>query len=263
MLSQTTHNQSIIDQFTKQALPFSQKSALTDEAAFKLMMETCGLTTADNVLDVACGPGLTACAFAAVAAHVIGIDLTPAMIERARVRQVELGLTNLTWQVGDVTSLPYNEAAFSLVMTRYAFHHFLAPRVVLAEMKRVCQPGGRVRVIDAAPARDKADAYNCFEKLRDPSHTRALPPEELSASLSEAGLVEIETAFYQVEFELEKVLGASFPDAGDEERIRQIVLADLGKDSLGMGVHRRANDVYFFYPTMILVGTKPEEKLSR
>jgi ubiquinone/menaquinone biosynthesis C-methylase UbiE len=263
MLSQTTHNQSIIDQFTKQALPFSQKSALTDESAFKLMMETCGLMPADKVLDVACGPGLTACAFAALAAHVTGIDLTPAMIERARVRQAKLGLTNLTWQVGDVTSLPYNDAAFSLVMTRYSFHHFLAPRVVLAEMKRVCQPGGRVMVIDAAPARDKAEAYNRFEKLRDPSHTRALPPEELSALLSEAGLVEIKAAFYQVEFELEKALSASFPNTGDEERLRQIIQADIGKDSLGMGARRRANEIYFSYPTMILVGTKPEEKQSR
>jgi ubiquinone/menaquinone biosynthesis C-methylase UbiE len=92
------------------------------------------------------------------------------MIEHARMLQQTKGLTNVSWQVGDVRPLPYADALFSIVASRYAFHHFLDPGAVLAEMKRVCTPGGKVAVIDvtASPDPTKAAAYNRMEKLRDP-----------------------------------------------------------------------------------------------
>jgi ubiquinone/menaquinone biosynthesis C-methylase UbiE len=47
--------------------------------------------------------------------------LTPAMIEQAKLLQQEKKLNNMTWDVGDVTHLPYNDASFSLVVTRIVF----------------------------------------------------------------------------------------------------------------------------------------------
>jgi ubiquinone/menaquinone biosynthesis C-methylase UbiE len=255
-VDQATHNQSIIDQFTRQAIPFSQKSQLSSDEILGLMVETCGATAEDTVLDVACGPGLTACAFAKVAANVTGIDLTPAMLERAKARQAELGLANLTWDTGDVTALPYPDDSFSLVVTRYSFHHLLNPAAALSEMKRVCKPGGRVMVMDAAPAADKADAYNRMEKLRDPSHARAMPAEELLRMTREAGLGPVKTAFCEVEFDLETALSASFPNPGDEARLRQIFRDDVRTGEMGMGTHERGDKIYFHYPTVIIVGEK-------
>ncbi|HEU0177828.1 MAG TPA: methyltransferase domain-containing protein [Blastocatellia bacterium] len=252
------HNQSIVDQFTKQAIPFSQKPQLSSEEILDLMVGACGVTPQDVVLDVACGPGLTACALAKAAARVTGIDITPAMIERAKARQAEMGLTNLTWRVGDILSLPFPDESFSLVVTRYSFHHLLDPGAALAEMMRALKPGGRVMVMDAAPESSKVDAYNRMEKLRDPSHVRAMPPEELLRMAREAGLVNVRTAFCKVEFELEKTLAASFPNPGDEEKLRQIFSDDLMTDTLGMGAHRRGGEIHFHYPTIIIVGVKPE-----
>jgi ubiquinone/menaquinone biosynthesis C-methylase UbiE len=262
-LNQKKHNQSIVDQFTRQAIPFSQKSQMSSDAAFKLMIDMCEVNAADTVLDVACGPGMTACEFAKVAAQVTGIDLTPAMIKRAEARQADQAVTNLTWQIGDVSSLPYDDGSFSLVVTRFSFHHFLDPRVVLAEMTRVCAPGGRVMVWDSIPEASKADAYNQVEKLKDPSHARAMPAEELLALVAEAGLMNIRTAPFKLEFGLEKQLASMFPDPGDVETIRQIYLDDLITDSLGMGVHKRGEEIYFHYPTMIIVGTKPDQYRER
>ena len=145
------HQAAILDQFTRQAVPFSQQPVHSQEAFLDLLLQISGVGPADTVLDVACGPGLVACAFAARAQHVTGIDLTPAMIARAKQIQQERKLTNLTWQVGDVLPLPYPDASFSLVITRYTFHHFLDPRAVFAEMVRVCTRGeGRVLVADVA-----------------------------------------------------------------------------------------------------------------
>src|SRR4051812_35592756 len=134
------HQQLILEQFTKQAVPFSQMQHHSPE----LLLAASEVGSEDRVLDVACGPGLMACAFAKVARHVTGIDLTPAMIEQAKALQQAHALTNLTWHVGDVLLLPFPDASFSLVFTRYSFHHFLDPKAVLAEMVRVCQLNGRV-----------------------------------------------------------------------------------------------------------------------
>lgn len=263
MLQQTTHNSSIVDQFTKQAVPFSQKTAMSSDAIFQLMLEMCAVTARDKVLDVACGPGLTACAVAKVAQHVTGIDLTPAMIERARTRQAEQGLTNLSWHVGDVYALPFVDGAFSLVLTRFSFHHFLDPAAVLAEMIRVCATGGRVMVWDSVPEASKAAAYNELEKLKDPSHARALTEEELLGIIRAAGLTELKTAPFKLGFAVEQQLTGMFPNPGDDEKIRQIYTDNLTTDTLGMGVYKRGETIHFHYPTMIIVGTKPDQYRAR
>ena len=82
----------ILDQFTKQAVPFSEMPAHSNEESIRLFTDRAGIGPGDSVLDVACGPGLVACALARVARHVTGIDLTPAMIEQAQARQRALGL---------------------------------------------------------------------------------------------------------------------------------------------------------------------------
>ena len=125
--NQSEHKQAILDQFTKQAVPFMKKLGHADESAFQFYRDVTGVTSRDTVLDVACGPGLVACAFAVVARKVTGIDLTPAMIEQAKKLEEKKRLANMIWQVGDVLPLPYAEASFSLVTTRYSFHHFLEP----------------------------------------------------------------------------------------------------------------------------------------
>src|SRR5262245_25161222 len=184
----------ILDQFTRQAVPFAEMPAHSNDEANRLLITLAQVGPADTVLDVACGPGLVACALAEVARQVTGLDLTPAMIEQARIRQRSRGQENLTWVVGDAVPLPFPDDSFSVVVTRYSFHHFLDPKAVLAEMVRVCQPGGRVAVIDVfTSSPEQAEAYNRVEKLRDPSHVRALSVEELTRLCSDAGLREMTT----------------------------------------------------------------------
>ena len=77
----STHQDLILDQFTKQAVPFATAPGIQDEEALKLVVEFTGAGPNDTVLDVACGPGLVVCAFAPVVRHATGIDLTPAMID--------------------------------------------------------------------------------------------------------------------------------------------------------------------------------------
>src|SRR5689334_15085946 len=85
----TSNAETVIDQFTRQATPFANSAAMRDEDALRLLVEFSGAVPSDTVLDVACGPGLVVTAFARACRHATGIDLTPAMIEKARERSEE------------------------------------------------------------------------------------------------------------------------------------------------------------------------------
>ncbi|MBI1846447.1 MAG: methyltransferase domain-containing protein [Candidatus Rokubacteria bacterium] len=251
-----THRDAILDQFTRQAVPFSTAPGIRDEEALRLVVEASDAGPEDTVLDVACGPGLVTCAFARVVKHTTGLDLTPAMLERARTVQREQGLTNMTWQQGEAIPLPYPEGAFTIVVSRFAFHHFLDPAAALTEMRRVCAQGGRVVVVDSAPAPDKADAFNAMEVLRDPSHVRAMAQEELRGLFHAAGLPEPRVKTYRLEGEVEGLLKRSFPNPGDDEKIRTLFAASVADDALGVGARPEGGEIRFGYPVAVLVADR-------
>jgi SAM-dependent methyltransferase len=247
-----THAARIQDQFSRQAQPFAAAPIHSDAQGFALLGRCAELGASDDLLDVACGPGLVACEFAPLVRSVRGLDVVPTMLERARARAARLGLTNVHFDPGDCTQLPYADASFSRVVTRYSFHHLLEPALTLREMLRVCRPGGTITVCDASPARDQRDAYNRMEKLRDPSHAAALCPEQLEALFSEQGLAIHQRVQYRLEVALEDSLAASFPDPGDADKLREMFEKDLDRDELGVGAHRRGDALWFTFPILIL-----------
>jgi ubiquinone/menaquinone biosynthesis C-methylase UbiE len=250
------HNDTIVDQFTRQAVPFATAPAVRNADALNRIVNAAGAGPGDTVLDVACGPGLLVCAFAKVVHHATGIDITPAMLEQAGKLQAELGLQNISWQLGDVEALPFPDGHFSIVASRFALHHLQDPLKVLKEMRRVCAPTGRVVVADSAPASAKAQAFNDMEKLRDPSHVRALPVEELRQLFADAGLAEPVVEFYRLQGELEDLLRRSFPNEGDDDRIRDFFKQSLETDSLDMATKKRDGKIYYGFPVAILAATR-------
>jgi len=252
------HNSRILDQFTRQAGPFAQSQAVRNQAALEHIVAQAEAGPDDTSLDVACGPGLLACAFAHVVRQAAGIDLTPAMLDQARKAQVEQSLANVSWQQGDVNALPYPDAHFSIVSSRYVFHHLPEPLAVLKEMRRVCKPGGRVVVADMVPTPERVSALNAEERLRDPSHVRALTESEFKALFAEARLPEPVVSYYRVESELEDLLSRSFPDPGDADRVRQMFEASLADNALDLNTRRENGQIFYSFPQAILVSTKPK-----
>jgi ubiquinone/menaquinone biosynthesis C-methylase UbiE len=253
----TDHNDRIVDQFTRQAVPFAQKREHSSAEANRILLDSLALDKTDRLLDIACGPGLTACAFAPLVEHVTGIDLTPAMLDEARKRASELDLTNVSWQVGDVSNMTFPDGAFSVVFSRYAFHHFTHPQNVLAEMARVCAPGGHVVVADVYTDNPvQGSLFDLIETWRDPSHVRALPLEEMRSLFQQAGLKTAGEATYRLEMELEAQLRASFPNPGDERKIRAAIAADIGRNESGFNPRREAGEIRFSYPVVVMKGKK-------
>lgn len=258
-MSETTHRDLILDQFTRQAVPFSTSKTIADEEALRLIVRESGAGPSDTVLDVACGGGLVVCAFARVVRHATGIDMTPAMLERARTLAAERGVSNVTWQQGEALPLPFPDRSFTIVVSRFTFHHFLDPVGVLREMARVCAPGGRVVVVDTDASADpvKAAEFNRMEKLRDPSHVRAMPAAEIRGLYRAAGLPEPRQSGYELRDELENLLRRSFPNPGDDDKIRALFAASLEDDRLGIPIRREGNVLHYAYPVAVLVATRP------
>lgn len=258
-----THSRLIRDQFTRQATPFSTASPITDAGALQMIADAAAPGPADTVLDVACGGGIVVCALAPEVKHATGIDMTPAMLDRARALAAEKRVANVSWQEGDVTALPYPDGSFTIVVTRFAVHHFPDPLAVLREMARVCAPGGRIVVVDTCASADPAKAarFNQLEKLRDPSHVRALPLAELQGLFEAAGLPEPRLAFSELRDEVKNLLARSFPNPGDDAKIIDMFAASAKDDRLGIPVHRSigfggGERLEYAYPVAILAATK-------
>lgn len=248
------HRAQILDQFTRQAEPFVHRHGGKDEALLELLYECCGAgCERARVLDVACGPGIVSCFFAARGHTVMGLDLVPAMLNRARKLEREKQVAGVDWQRGEAAALPYADGVFDIALTRFSFHHFADPLGVLREMKRVCRSGGVIAVCDVTPAPETQDSFNHWEKLRDPSHSRAFTRRELEEMAASAGLVLLRQESYELDMALEDLLSGSFPNAGNEEKIRLLFEEEIrrGDGALGVDAYRRDGGVRLTYPVTV------------
>jgi len=258
-MTDMTHDALIRDQFTRQAVVFNTAAPVANRDALQMIVDAAEPGPDDTVLDVACGGGLVARAFAPQVRYATGIDVTPAMLEQARKAAAESGLANTSWDQGDVTALPYADGSFTIVATRFSFHHFVDALVALREMVRVCAPGGRIVVADSCPSEDtaKAAAFNRLELLRDPSHTRALPLSELKSLFAVAGLGEPRISFSELRDVASNLLARSYPNPGDETKILAMFRVSASDDSLGIPVRLEGEAIHYAYPVAIVAATRP------
>ena len=127
---------------------------LTEAKARSRCMELCAVKDGESVLEVAVGTGF---AFAEIVrknphGRNEGIDLTLAMLSRARARLAKGAGGNYHLQVADAYDLPFEDASFDLVVNNYMFD--LLPEEdfgrVLGQMRRVLRPGGRLVLVNMA-----------------------------------------------------------------------------------------------------------------
>ena len=126
-------------------------------------------------------------------------------------------------------------------------------------MVRACRPGGRVAIIDLVSPDDPtaASTYNHLERLRDPSHIRALTAEELLALMREVGLDVIRALPRDVAVHSERWMDLTQASAA----ARQTILAELTQDlrglkTTGMRPFTRQNELMFLQTWLTVVGVK-------
>jgi SAM-dependent methyltransferase len=144
----------------------------------------------DRACDVATGAGHTAIRLAECGAEVVAVDVTPEMLAdtAAAARQRGLSITVLE---APAEQLPLADASLDLVTCRRAAHHFRDVHAFLDEARRCLKPGGRLGISDMTGSLRNIGWLNRLEHARDPSHRRALAPDEWYDAVVAAGFGDV------------------------------------------------------------------------
>ena len=100
-----------------------------------------------RVLEVGCGTGIVSLAIAPHAGEVIGVDLSPRMIQQAKFKAREVNLQNLSFQEADAYELPFDDESFDLVLLTNLLHVVAEPDRALKESRRVLRAGGTLAAV--------------------------------------------------------------------------------------------------------------------
>jgi arsenite methyltransferase len=109
------------------------------------------LEAGERVLDLGSGAGtdsLVAAQMVGERGRVTGIDMTPAMLAKARAAAAEMGLTNVEFVEGEAERLPFGDESFDAVVSNGVIDLIPDKDAVFAELNRVLVPGGRIQVAD-------------------------------------------------------------------------------------------------------------------
>src|SRR5271155_4508611 len=136
------------ERFTKTAEVFGDYAVAHRVTEAETLARMVSANENDRAVDLACGPGTPALRFARHVRWICGLDLTPAILERARRSALADGLANLDFAIGDAQSLPFADGSLDLAVTSYSLHHFPDAARTIGEMARVVRRGGRVGILD-------------------------------------------------------------------------------------------------------------------
>lgn len=191
----------------------------------------------DIVTEVGVGTGNFLALFAGHAARLIGIDVTEAMLRRARE-----SFTNMELVQGDGAALPLRSDSVDLVTSAQTLHHIREPIPVLAEMRRIMAGDGRMLLVDqVAPENvEQAMMMNALDVLRDPSHAQCRPPSAFRIMVVAVGLEVVDQEIHESR---ERFSVWMSPDEFPNDRVSAVhrFIADHG-DETGMGWERDGDD---------------------
>lgn len=144
-----------------------------------------------RALDLGCGGGHASFAIAPHCRTVTAFDLSRAMLDAVTGEAARRALPNIETSQGSVAALPFADARFDLVVSRYSAHHWADLAAALREARRVLAPGGHALFIDVvAPEEALLDTHlQAWELLRDPSHVRNHAVSQWRRTLAEARFV--------------------------------------------------------------------------
>ena len=143
---------------------------------------------------------------APVAESVTAFDLSAQMLDVVASAARERGLANIATRQGNVSRLPFADASFCMVVTRFSAHHWLDVPAALREVKRVLKPRGLLVIIDiTAPESPLHDTtLQAVELLRDGSHVRDYRPSEWERMLEDAGFTPERAGGWKLEMKFDE-----------------------------------------------------------
>ncbi len=140
-----------------------------------VLVDACGITAGQRVLDVAAGTGNVAIRAAERGADVVASDLTPENFAAGRDEATRRGVA-LEWVEADAESLPFGDASFDVVTSCFGAMFAADHETVASELLRVCRPGGTIGLASFTPRGTGGAFFDVFARHAPPPPAGAVPP---------------------------------------------------------------------------------------
>jgi SAM-dependent methyltransferase len=261
------HDKIMIDQMTEVVDRYAVASHVGLPGPLNVFVSAVAPRADERLLDACCGPGNLTASFAPHVKEYIGIDFTPAMLQKATARAAQNGLSNTRFEHHDALALGFPTGTFDIVVNRFSLHHMPDPAAAIREWARVLKPGGRLGIFDMFTSERDEDRtqHDTVEHLRDPSHLVTLSLSDLFRMIGLAGLDSTSLAIVHHEFDVDDWM----LHCEQSDELRQRCYAMLG-DSIGTSTFigrrvRRDEQGKLFYRVRwaITVATKPEADATK
>jgi len=200
-----THSQAVHDQFDPQAQAYLTSAVHAAGPDLRAAHERAQqrLAPTATILDVGTGAGHLSFALAPLGARVVALDPSAGMLATVRAAATARGLGQIETCEGTADALPFADASFDLVCSRYSAHHWRDLPRALVQLRRVVRPDGFVLIIDLLGEDEPlVDTYlQSIELLRDTSHVRDRSIAEWRALLGAAGFDRLEYSVWNTRLE--------------------------------------------------------------
>jgi len=235
-------------------------------ASLNRLVELLAPESAWRVLDLATGGGHTAFTLAPHVAEVIATDITSQMLTNTAKGAAERDLTNVFTETADAEKLPFADNEFDLVTCRIAAHHFPDNGRFLSEAARVLKPGGQMALVDnvvpgsrlrgkKAKLKIGAGKYvNAFEKLRDPSHHRALSVNEWLDLFVVAGFSDIHQETHRKKMDFDSWTNRMHVTSVDRIRLKAMLLQSPTAVADFLTPETTGDRIAFYLTEAIIIG---------
>ncbi len=140
-----------------------------------VLVEACGISSGQRVLDVAAGSGNVAIRAAEAGARVVASDLTPENLDAGR-RQAPARGVDLEWVEADAEALPFADGEFDVVTSSLGAIFAPDHRAVAGELVRVCRPGGTIGMVNFTPDGVAGDFFELVARYAPPPPPGAESP---------------------------------------------------------------------------------------
>ncbi|GAA2148815.1 ubiquinone/menaquinone biosynthesis C-methylase UbiE [Humibacillus xanthopallidus] len=177
------------------------------------LVDAVGAAPGDRALDLGCGSGTSSRALAAAVGpggSLVGLDLSPAMVERAR-RSLEGSPVDVTLLVGDASDPDLPAASFDVAISSLVLFFLPEPAAALSRWVRLVAPGGRIGLSTFGPSNEQWQSLEApLREFMPPLDPRSVGPqspfasdEGMAALLADAGATDVRTTSRRVEFGFE------------------------------------------------------------
>lgn len=194
----------------------------------------------ERVLDVATGAGRVALAFAPNVSFVVGVDLSPAMLEQAEASRSSGGFSNVHFRLGQLGVLPLEDASYDIVTCHDLLPYVLDLPALFALFRRLLVSDGRIALDELVGSDDpvKRATLAAIMSRRDPGFNDVHSASEIEAALKTSGFRLLKIERYTVGRELDEWLARAAADEATRGAVRAMIEAGLDADSAGLSAKR-------------------------